>query len=123
VTDFLSEARSDLKAVLAGYKVHEYIPESINANSILIEPQDPYVVHGSSSNWDINFTLTYLVDTAVNKRVTAKADGVIVEIVERLRGEWTVQSVSVNLITFGEDENAVRFYAAVFNIKSTYNNL
>lgn len=67
-------------------------------------------------------TLTVLIDAGSNQSVIRKGDAAVVDIIERLRGEWSVQSVSMKFATFGEGQGAVEFYAAIINIKSTYNN-
>lgn len=120
MTNFLAEARADLSELLDGYKVHEVRPESIpNPPCIVVEAQDTYVTPSNVfGDWNVNLALTCVIETATNKRVIYKGDELITDVIERLRGHWTVQSVSSQMISF--DDGETYLYAPSINITATY---
>jgi len=93
---FLSDARVSLKALLegGGYRAYDYRPDRLSPPAAVIEYGDPYLVPGQTfREWSVSLQLVAIVAPATNQKSTELLDEAIADLVELLRGEWTVQSV------------------------------
>lgn len=117
MSNFIEDARTDLKGLLTGYTVHEYRPEKVSAPCIVIEPQDQYLVPGQTrGEWRVSMTLTCLIATSTNKTATQRMDETISNVIETLRGEWTVTGVSTGIITVNEYDHLAALISINTNI-------
>jgi hypothetical protein len=113
MTNFIEEARSELVDLLSDWKVYPFRPEGATPPCIFIEPRDPYLEPGTAyRDWRMSVSLTYVGQTATNKKATEDLDQVISEVIEAVRENWSVDSVSAGLL----DVNESTYVSAAINI-------
>lgn len=100
----LTQHRADLAQVLTeatqGTKVtvHRYVPESVSAPAVVIEPGDPYLSSEQAETpfgqYHARWDLIAVAQVATNETATDELDDLIGAIVAGLAGAYVVERVS-----------------------------
>lgn len=109
----LSDLRSELVEAIngAGYAAEGYVPEGIDPPIVIINPSDPYVERGDTlkaNEFQVNYDLNLVAQTAINSAVTEELDNMIEGVVLAL-SDWHIVGVGQPFITI---ENSANFLAA-----------
>lgn len=117
VPTFLDVARQDLADLLDDYRVYQYRPEAISPTCIAVSTEGPMLTPASTwADWNVSFVLECFIATGVNASAVAQGDRLAVDVIEKLRGSWLVQSVTPDM----RDVSDFQFYVLDIAITSQY---
>lgn len=92
---YLAEALAGVSAGVAGVQVFTYVPESIPAPALVIQPGSPYLTSEGEpfGHYRVRFVVTVVAEVATNATTTAQLDDLISECIERMSGAFQVEEV------------------------------
>lgn len=92
---YLAEALAGVSAGVPDVQVFSYVPESIPAPALVIQPGSPYLTSEGEpfGHYRVRYAVTVVAEVATNETTTGQLDDLISECIERISGAFQVEEV------------------------------